>query len=357
MLNLQRQYAQVGSQIEAAVSQVLREGQYILGPAVERFESVLAQQCGVRYAVALSSGTDALLLALMALKVRPGDEVIVPAFSFFASASVIARIGAVPVFVDIDPTSYLLEPKTVAAAVTAKTAAVIPVHLYGQMCDIEALSSLGLPLVEDAAQAIGAERNGLRPGVVGALAALSFYPTKNLGGAGDAGALLTNDETLARECRALRVHGQYGQHDHRLLGGNFRMDAIQAAVLSVKLQYLPQWTSRRRELAGRYQRGLGPGVAKPVVLDGLRHVFHQYVIAHPRRDALAAHLATAGIDTAVHYPKPIPRQPCFCELPEGKASFPGAERAAAQVLALPIYPELRDDEQDYVIDQVNAFSG
>lgn len=359
LLDLKRQYEQVGPKLEVAVLEVLRSGQYILGPAVESFEADLAQLCGVRHAIAVSSGTDALLAALVAIHLQPGDQVIVPAFSFFASASVVQRLGAVPVFVDIDARTYLMDPIAVYNAITPRTRAIMPVHLYGQMCDLAELTAIAAPhnivLIEDAAQAIGASRNGLGLAQASAAAALSFYPTKNVGGVGEGGGILTNDDEFAAECRAIRHHGQIRPYLHEMTGGNFRMDAVQAAALAVKLAFWRDWKRRRQEIAARYDAEISSTVATPITVDGADHTFHQYVIAHPQRNRLREHLSTAGVDTGIFYPVPLNRQPCFAHLPSAEQSLPNAESAAASVLAIPVYPELQDNQVDHVIDSINAF--
>jgi dTDP-4-amino-4,6-dideoxygalactose transaminase len=293
--------------------------------------------------VGVSSGTDALLVTLMALDLRPGDEVITSPYSFFATAGAIARLGGVPVFVDIDPETFNLDPARIEARISQRTRAIIPVHLFGQMAEMDEIvrqaSRRQIPVIEDAAQAIGAERGGHRAGAVGDAGCLSFFPSKNLGGAGDGGMVTTNNAELADRIRRLREHGFRTRYESDLLGGNFRLDAIQAAVLRVKLRYLDQWTEARRRNAAEYRKRLPAQVVLPEERPG-RHVYNQFVIRHPLRDRLKEHLTQQGIGTAIYYPIPLHLQPCFKSKEHQAGDLPVSERAAQETLALPIYPEL-----------------
>ena len=318
---------------------------------------------GAAHAVAVSSGTDALLVSLMALGVGPGDEVITSPFTFFASAGEVSRLNARPVFVDIEPETFNLDPERLEAAVTGRTKAIQPVHLYGQCADmgpiLEIAGRRGIPVVEDACQAIGAADRGSAAGTLGSMAAFSFYPTKNLGGAGDAGAVTTNDEGRARLLRSLRMHGETSRYHHALVGGNFRMDAIQAAVLLAKLPHLKSWNERRRSIAARYGELLSDAVrserlALPAEVPGRRHVYHQYVVRVADRDGVRDRMAARGIATAVFYPVPLHRQQCFAGLGYREGSFPEAEKAAKEVLALPIFAEMRNDEIERVAEALLA---
>jgi dTDP-4-amino-4,6-dideoxygalactose transaminase len=366
-LNLTANFRSLRDELLGELITLAESGQYVLGPKVAAFEKALAEYCGVPHAIGLSSGTDALLVALTALGIGPGDEVIVPAFTFFATAGTVARLGARPVFCDIDPETFNLDVSRVEPLITPRTRALIPVHLYGQMADMEALEELArqrsLHIVEDAAQAIGArDGRGRMAGSIGVFGALSFYPTKNLGAMGDAGALVTRDDRLAEICRKLRVHGSGHTYYHDYIGGNFRIDALQAAILTVKLRHLESWTQRRRELAARYSRllsqaGLVPEhVSLPVEKPG-RHVYHQYVIRARRRDELAEFLRKRQIGCAIYYPLPLHLQRCFSHLGYEAGDFPHAEQVARQVLALPIYPELSESQQDAVVSAICDFYG
>ena len=374
LLDLKAQYATLRDDVLRAVADVLDTQLVCNGPAVRDFEAQAAQYCGAEHAVAVSSGTDALLLSLMALGVGqaapacrtgapcPGpDEVIAPAFTFFGTAGSIWRAGARPAFVDIDPDTFNLSPAGVEAAVTERTRALLPVHLYGQMCDMDAIGAVaeryGLPVIEDAAQAIGAEADGRRAGSLGTCGCFSFYPTKNLGAMGDAGLVTTNDADLADKLEKLRNHGQTRQYIHDFVGGNFRMDSVQAAALGVKLRHLDAWTDARRRNAARYGELLA-GVADvtlPVERPGRRHIYHQYVIRAERRDELRAHLSERGVASAVYYPLGLHQQACFAGLGYAAGDFPETERACREVLALPVHPELSDDQLDYVAAAIREF--
>jgi len=381
LLDLRAQYAPLRDEVERAIRDVCDSQQFILGPRVKALEEQVAEYSHTRHAVGVSSGTDALLLALMALGIGPGDEVVTSPFTFFATAGVIARVNARPVFCDIDEATYNLSPDGVAdflatdcerrdgRVVNRRTGgtvkAIIPVHLYGQMADMDALVAIarryGLAVVEDAAQAIGAElADGRRAGSVGDIGCFSFFPTKNLGAFGDAGMCVTNDAELAHRMRILRVHGGEPKYYHAVIGGNFRLDELQAAVLLVKLPHLDDWTRARQANAKRYTNlfeaaGVGGAIRTPDVVEGRRHIFNQYVIRAGRRDELRAYLAAERIGTEIYYPVPLHRQECFAYLEYAAGAFPVAERAADEVLALPIYPELTTAQIDYVAERIMAF--
>ena len=378
MLDLQRQYDQVRAEMLAAVGRVCESQHYILGPEVEALEREIADYCGVVHAVGCASGTDALWLALVAAGVEPGDWVLTTPFSFFASSSAIVRAGARPVFADIDPVRMTIDPARIADAITPKTRAILPVHLYGQCADVGALQSLadqhGLALIEDAAQAIGASlatsqgEPGRRAGSMGAAAAFSFYPTKNLSAAGDAGIVTTNDEGIAAHMRRLRNHGSPRRYVHEEFGWNSRLDAIQAAILRVKLPHIENWNAQRRQRAATYDQlflaaGLGAAslgtTGSPITLPwrdpNAHHVFHQYVIRAQRRDKLRQFLADRQIGSEVYYPIPLHLQTCFAYLGYREGDLPEAERAAREVLALPMFPELTEEEQKRVVEVVAEF--
>ena len=365
LVDLQAQYALLKDDVRAAVERVFASQRFVLGDEVRRLESSLAEYCQAKHAVGCASGSDALLLALMAFDVSTGDEVITTPASFFATASAIARLGARPVFVDIDRLIYNLDVSQVADAITARTKAIIPVHLYGQCAEVDALLALGerhgIPIIEDAAQAIGATDYGRRAGSMGAIGCFSFYPTKNLGGAGDGGFVTTNDDALAQRLRRLRAHGGMTEYEHVEVGINSRLDELQAAVLNVKLPYLDKWSDERARVADTYTRlfneaDLSFEVTTPFVRPECRHIFHQYVIRVPHhRDALMNHLREHGVGTKVYYPIPLHRQECFSYLGYKAGAFPEAESAAAETFALPIYPELTETQQAYVVDSIKSF--
>lgn len=350
--------------LEAALLQdferVLRSGQFILGPELSAFETELAAFSGVRHAVGVASGTAALSLALQALGVGPGDEVVVPAFTYFASASSVTNIGATPVFADVEPGRLGLDPARVAAALTPRTKAVMAVHLYGLSMEMGPLLDLarqrGVPVLEDAAQAVGASDEGAPVGTRSAGAALSFFPTKNLGALGDGGAFLTQEPARAERVRLLRVHGDAGNYRHTAFGTNARLDALQAAFLRTKLRFLPGWIDERRRLAGRYRRALaGTPVTLPPEPPGAPHTYHQFTICAPRRDALQQRLAERGISTRVYYPIPLPAQPCFAPAGYREGAFPVSEQLSREVLSLPIFPGLGEARLDRVAEEIRAF--
>ena len=364
LLDLAAQYAPIRDAVVEAVTRVVDTQKFILGPEVEAFEAEVAAYLGARHAIGVSSGTDALLVALMALDLGPGDEVIVPTYSFFATAGCVSRVGATPVLVDIDPVSYNLDVEAVRRALTPRTKAIVPVHLYGQAADMTPLLALacdhGLQVIEDAAQAIGATLDGTSLGTLGRFGCFSFYPSKNLGAAGDAGLVTVADDEMAARVRLLRVHGAQRTYHHEKVGGNFRMAAMQAAVLRVKLRHLEAWTEARRRNADRYRQlfaALAPDapVTLPVELPGRRHIYNQFVIRAARRDALRDHLRAHGVGCEIYYPVPFHLQPCFAFLGVPAGALPVSEQAAAETLALPIYSELTAVQQQYVVETIAAF--
>src|SRR5215207_10116720 len=367
LLDLKQQHAALREELRAALGRVLDSQQFILGEDVRLLESELARYTGAGHAVGCGSGSDALLLALLALDAGAGAEVVTTPFTFFATAGAVARAGARPVFVDIEPRTYNIDPARIDEALTEHTRAVIPVHLYGQMAEMDVILSVtgkrGVRVIEDAAQAIGArDAAGRSAGAVGDAGCFSFYPTKNLGAAGEAGLVTTNDAGLAERLRRLRVHGGATEYHHDEVGFNSRLDTFQAAVLRVKLPHLDAWSDARRERADAYTRlineaGLSEFVTPPFVLEGARHIFHQYVVRVPaaRRDALLEHLKASGVGTKVYYPVPLHLQPCFAYLGYRAGDFPESERAARETLALPLFPELTREQQEYVVETLRRF--
>ncbi|HEX8422192.1 MAG TPA: DegT/DnrJ/EryC1/StrS family aminotransferase [Pyrinomonadaceae bacterium] len=365
LLDLRQQHETLREELRAATERVLDSQQFVLGEEVRLLEEEIARYCGTRHAVGCASGSDALLLALMALDIRTGDEVITTPFSFFATASAITRTGARPVFVDIEPRTYNLDPSLVEVAINERTRAIMPVHLYGQCAEMDALMEVAarhkLPVIEDAAQAIGAEDGARRAGSMGSMGCFSFYPTKNLGGAGDGGMLTTDDDALAARLRRLRVHGGATEYLHQEIGINSRLDALQAAILRVKLPHLDGWSGARRERAESYSLLLTNArlefpLQAPFIRENTRHIFHQYVIRVPEhRDALIEHLRAHGVGVKIYYPVPLHLQECFGYLGYAAGALPLAESAARETLALPIYPELRLEQQQYVVDVISRF--
>jgi dTDP-4-amino-4,6-dideoxygalactose transaminase len=363
LVDLKAQYVSIQSEIRAAIDRVCESQHFILGPEVSALEEELAQVCGARFAIGVSSGTDALLVALMALEVGPGDEVVTTPYSFFATAGVVARLGARPVFVDINPNTFNIDPTAIPAKLNARTKAIIPVHLYGQCVDLTQLLSLAqernIPIIEDAAQAIRAtDTHGNQAGTTGAMGCFSFFPSKNLGAFGDAGMVVTSDEKLADSLRSLRVHGGKPKYYHPVIGGNFRLDALQAAVLRVKLPYLEAWTAKRRENAARYRNlitraDLLDWITLPQ--DSAGHIYNQFNIRVPHRDQLRDFLNERGVGTEIYYPLPLHLQECFQQLNYRPGDFPHAEAAAQESLALPIYPELTEEQQRYVVDLIQEY--
>jgi dTDP-4-amino-4,6-dideoxygalactose transaminase len=350
-------------ELMAAIEEVVASGMFILGKTVEEFEQELARYCGVKQAIGVANGSDALYIALAALGISEGDEVITTPFTFFATAGSIVRTGATPVFADIDPATYNLDPVEVAKKVTARTKAIMPVHLFGQPCDMDPINDIakkhGLKVVEDAAQAIGATYKGRKVGTLGDAACISFFPTKNLGAFGDAGAIVTDDDGVAEKCRMIRAHGSKKKYVHEMMGINSRLDALQAKILSVKLKYLDEWMDTRRALAVQYSDRLSNAcsgkVRVPFVAEGCHHVFHQYTIAVDDRDALQAHLTKEGIGSTVYYPIPLHLQRVFAGLGYKEGEFPHSERACKTVLSLPMFPELSDEQVSAVAQAVASF--
>jgi dTDP-4-amino-4,6-dideoxygalactose transaminase len=381
LLDLKAQFAQIRAEVMPLIEQVCTTQQFILGENVRGFEEEIARYCGTPFGVGVSSGTDALLLAIMALGIGAGDEVVTSPFTFFATAGTIARTGARPIFCDIDPVNFNISPSAVQTfierdcvttggglvnrATRGRIKAIMPVHLYGQSADMDGLMEIarrhGLKVIEDAAQAVGTEyKHGVRVGSIGDIGCFSFFPSKNLGAFGDAGLCTTKDPELAERMRVLRVHGGKPKYFHALIGGNFRIDELQAAVLRIKLKYLDGWTSGRQRNAAYYDRaflaaGLAGRVIRPQAAPGQRHIFNQYVIRVHDRDALRKFLGEHGIGTEIYYPVPLHRQECFNYLGYAPGTFPESERAAAETLAIPIYPELTDDQLGTVVARVAEF--
>ena len=366
LLDLNRQYDSIQDEVEAAALEVLRSQRFILGPKVEECEQAIAEYCRTSHAVGVSSGTDALLIALIAENIGDGDEVITTPYSFFATAGSIARVGAKPVFVDVCPNSYNIDPAKIEGQITPRTRAIIPVHLFGQAAEMSPILDIAernrLVVIEDAAQAIGAEYNESRAGSLGHYGCLSFFPSKNLGCAGDGGMVVTQDEDRAERMRILRAHGSKPKYFHKLVGGNFRLDAIHAAIVSVKLRHLDSWTAGRQQNARRYDRlfnesGLTESGSICLPSFSQRHIFNQYVVRVIDRDKLRQHLRENAVGSEVYYPLSLHQQECFSYLGYKEGDFPNAESAAAQTLALPIYPELTDEQIDYVVEKTVEFYG
>ncbi len=367
LLDLKAQYQTIRSEIEPVVKDVIESQYFILGPKVKEFEENVARYCQTKYALGVSSGTDALLIALMALDVQPGDEVITTAYSFFATAGSIARLHAKPVFTDIDPQTFNIDPAKIEEKITAKTKAIIAVHLYGQTADMGPIMEIadkhGLYVIEDAAQAIGSEyKDGRRAGNMGHIGCFSFFPSKNLGGFGDGGLVTTNDEALFTKLSYLRNHGAHPKYYHKMIGGNFRLDALQAAVLNVKLRHLDDWTAGRQKNADFYDagikaRGLEKWIVPPMRKANYRHIFNQYIIRAQNRDDLLKYLKEHRVGCEIYYPVTFNNQECFRYLGYREGDFPEAERAARETLAIPIYPELTDEQKNYVLDRIADFYG
>ena len=361
LLDLVAQYRTIKPEVDAAIEKVVSSGGFILGKTVEEFEAGVAKYVGVRHAIGVNSGTDALYLALKAAGVRAGDEVITTPFTFIATAEVITWIPATPVFVDICPDTLNIDPARIEAAITKKTRAIMPVHIYGQAADMDEIMAIAkkhnLAVIEDCAQSLGATYRGRQTGSIGAIAGLSFFPSKNLGAYGDGGMILTDDDAMDRDCRVLRQHGSDKKYHHVKIGVNSRLDALQAAVLAVKLKYLDQWNKARQEMAAYYnQRFAGVGdIRVPEVRGYNGAIYHQYTLRTSQRDAMVEHLGKAGVPHAVHYPIPLHLQPAFESLGKKQGSFPVAEDAASRVFSLPIYPEISKDQQDQVVDGIAGF--
>jgi dTDP-4-amino-4,6-dideoxygalactose transaminase len=365
-LDLKAQFATIRDEIEQVVRDVLESQHFILGPEVSALEAEVAAYCGSLHGIGCASGSDALLLPLMAMGVGPGDEVITSPYTFFATGGAIWRTGARPVFVDIEPASYNIDPSQIEPAITARTKAIIPVHLYGQTADMDPINELaakhGIAVLEDAAQAIGAAYHGHKAGTLGGSSAFSFYPSKNLGGFGDGGMVTTDDPDLARSIARLRVHGMEPKYHHHDVGFNSRLDALQAAVLRVKLRHLDRWTEGRREVARRYhelfeEMELHGEVVLPSEHPGFFHVYNQYVVRVPAdaRDSMRSHLATKRVGTEIYYPIPLHLQRCFASLGHQAGDFPHAETAARETIALPMYSELTESAQRYVVETIAQF--
>lgn len=359
LLDLKAQYKTIKSEVDAAIAEVLESQYFILGPSVEKCEKAIAAYSNTAFGVGVSSGSDALLVCLMAENIGPGDEVITTPYTFFATAGAVARLGATPVFVDINPDTYNLDVTQIAAKITPKTRAILPVHLYGQMADMDPIMPLaekhGLAVIEDGAQAIGAEYKGRRAGSIGHYGCFSFFPSKNLGAAGDGGMVVTQDPARAEKLRILRGHGSKPKYYHKVIGGNFRLDALQAAVVSAKLPHLDSWTEARQRNAALYTRLFTEAkvpVGLPPVVEN-RHIFNQYVIRIPgQRNAVQAALQKLGVGTEVYYPVPMHLQECFGYLGQGVGSFPESERAANDTLAIPIAPEVTPEQAKFVVDSI-----
>jgi dTDP-4-amino-4,6-dideoxygalactose transaminase len=363
LLDLRAQFQTIRGEVMAAVERVFESQQFILGPEVEAFERDAAEYCGAKHAIGCGSGSDALLLALTALGVGPDDEVVTVAFTFFATASSITRLGARAVFVDVSPDDFNIDPDLIERAITPRTKAILPVHLFGQCAEMDAINKIAerynLPVIEDAAQGIGAEYHKKRAGVMGAVGCFSFFPSKNLGAAGEGGLMTTNDDHLAEKLRLLRVHGMQPKYYHQVVGINSRLDAVQAAVLGVKLKYLDQWSDARRRNAEHYDRLLAEAgieeVTAPAVRQNRRHIFNQYTIRCSRRDDLMDFLKRRGVGSEIYYPAPLHLQQCFAYLGYKPGDLPATERASSECLSLPIYPELTEEMRRYVVDQIAEF--
>ncbi len=359
LLNVNRQYELLKSQMDEAILNVLSHGKFILGPEVSQLEKEIASLCTVDYGIGVASGTDALLLAYRAAGIQPGDEVITTDFSFFATAGVVSRLGAIPVFVDIEPDSYNIDPNMIEKAITKKTKAIVPVHLFGQVADMDPIMEIAqkhkLAVIEDAAQAIGAEYKSRKAGSIGDYGCFSFYPSKNLGATGDGGMIVTNNKDNNELCRMLRVHGSKPKYYHKIVGYNSRLASIQAAGLLVKLKHLQSWSEKRIENARRYTEAFQniPNIKTPITMDySTFHIFNQYTIAVPDRDGVIAKLREKEIGCDIYYPVPFHQQECFASLGHKDADFPVTNKAAAEVFSIPIYSELTLEEQDEVISVI-----
>lgn len=374
ILDLKAQYISIREEIESAIQRVLESQNFILGPEVQQLEEEIAAYSQAKYGVGVSSGTDALLVALMVLNVKPGDEVITTTYTFFATVGAIVRLGATPIFVDIDPFTYNINPQQIRAKITSRTKAIIPVHLYGQVANMDSIIEIAqehnLIVIEDAAQAIGAEYNGKRAGSIGHMGCFSFFPSKNLGGIGDGGMVITNSAEFNEKLKLFRNHGYKPKYYNAVIGGNFRLDAIQAAVLSVKLKYLDSWTQARQRNAQLYRQMFAKsgisvdysafiegqqGIVLPKDEPSHRHIYNQFIIRCSRRDELLQYLKEQGVTTEIYYPVPMHLQECFQYLGYQYGNLPGAEHAAIQTLALPIYPELTEDMLSYVVENIKQF--
>ena len=360
LLDLKRQYTSIKDEMDKAVHEVLDKTQFILGEKVKQFEENIAQYCRCKYAVGVASGTDALLLALRSCGVEPGDEVLIPDFTFIATSNVISRLGATPVFVDIDRDTYNMDPDLIQKRITKKSKAIIPVHLFGQCVDMDPILEIckkhKVKVVEDAAQAIGAEYKGKKAGTMGEFGCFSFFPSKNLGAAGDGGMVITNDSDLAEMVRKLRVHGATQKYFHSMIGYNSRLDTLQAAILNVKLRYLDQWSNKRNEKASFYDKAFQDmDIDTPKVESFNRHIYHQYTIAVKKRDQFKEHLLKNQIGCSIYYPLPLHLQECYKTLGYKEGDLPVSEERSQQVISLPIFPELTQEEQEFVIKTIKEF--
>jgi dTDP-4-amino-4,6-dideoxygalactose transaminase len=362
VLDLKAQYQGIRKEMDAAILDVLASGHYVLGPNVKALETEVAEYCGCEHGIGVASGTDALRLAMDVLELGPGDQVITTPFTFIATGNTISRAGASPVFVDIDPQTFNINPALVERAITPRTKAILPVHLFGQLADMEALMEVanryGLPVIEDSAQAIGASLNGQSASSFGVLGCLSFYPTKNLGAYGDGGMAVTCDPEIADRVDVLRRHGGRIKYHHERVGYNSRLDELQAAILRVKLRHLDNWNAERQRVAARYDELLADSpVTIPHKAPGCWHVYHQYTMRAPRRDELRAFLREMGIGTMVYYPVPLHLQEIYADMGLGEGSFPEAERAATEVLSLPVFPELAEEQIQQIAGAIRQFYG
>jgi dTDP-4-amino-4,6-dideoxygalactose transaminase len=363
MLDLTEQYQGLKGQIGKALDDVMSKAHFILGDNVKKLEQDVAKYSNVGYGVGVANGSDALHISLLGCGVEEGDEVIAPAFTFFATAGAIARIGAKPVFVDINPKTFNIDPSKIEEAITEKTKAIIPVHLYGQMVDMDPVVEIAkkhnLAIIEDAAQAIGATYKGKSVGELGTTACYSFFPTKNLGAYGDAGMIVTDDAEIAERMRVIRVHGSKPKYYHHVLGYNSRLDELQAAILNIKFPHLDDWNNLRREKANNYtqllQEQLGDYVVTPYQDENCHHIFHQYTIRVERRDELQAYLKEQGVETMIYYPKPLHLQPVFSNLGYKEGDLPETEKACQEALSLPMFPELKTEQQEYVVSKIASF--
>ncbi len=381
LLDLTLQYKQIKDEVEPAILSIIRSQKLILGKEVEILEERIAEYSGVKYAIAVSSGTDALLAALMAIGIGNGDEVIIPTYSFFATAGVVARLNATPIFIDSDPLTFNIDPYQIEQAITHRTKAIMPVHLFGQICEMDKLTEIAkkysIPLIEDAAQAIGCQfKDNRRAGAFGLMGCFSFYPTKNLGCFGDGGMIVTNEDELAKKLKQIRNHGMEPKYYHHHIGGNFRLDAIQAAVLNVKLKYLPEWHRKRRKNAQLYnQLFIKFALAEDTTTNEFNeknkvllpkavyksseiidyHIYNQYIIQVEKRDELRQYLNSKNIGTEIYYPVPFHRQPCFQAIIDKNKTYPVADKLAAHSLALPIFPELTEEQIEYVVQTIAEF--
>lgn len=364
LLDLKAQYANIHNDIQMVLEEVCTEQSFILGPHVQKLEQTLAQFIGTDHAIGVASGSDALLLSLMEVGIQPDDKVVTVPFTFFASAGVISRLNARPVFVDVTPDTFNLDPAHLPEKLSPDVKAVLPVHLFGQCAEMERILSLAdeheIPVIEDACQAIGASRNGTRAGAFGRTGSFSFFPSKNLGGFGDGGLITTRDPLVAERLRLLRIHGSRSEYHHHLIGMNSRLDALQAAILQVKFQHLAHWTAKRQAHAACYQQlfhdcHLDERVTLPIVAAGNIHVYNQFTIRTPQRDELSAYLTRHGIGNRIYYPVPLHLQECYQALGYQKGDFPVSEQLSQEVLSLPIFPELTPDQLQYVVETIKAF--